>query len=193
MVALPNTITNGTVVDAVPLQANMASLASSMDQISNSQIVSDAGISKSKIAERWSEKTIILITVPFTSGNSIAAPASFTCPTTMTTQAKYRVSVQSGQVSYLALVEHHVLDATPSDPDYPLIDVLVDGEQIGGDEHTIDTDDAYYTFANASPLSNPLIPLNDGAEIEVRVGATSGSPTIRGVTTRLVIKSENIS
>jgi|SRR5688572_24208488 len=194
MVALPSTLSNGSVIDAVPLQAILDVLADSLELISNTQIIEDAGISKSKIAERWSEETIVIPWLPATSGADLQAPALFTTPTAMTVVAKFRVTVQSGCQKYLCVVEHHVLDHTSSSPDFPLIDVRVDSEQVGGDEHTIDTDNAYYTFSNASPLSNPLIALSDGAEIEIRAGETSGaSPALRAVTTRLVIKTEHIS
>lgn len=193
MVALPSTLTNGTVIDAVPLQAILDVLAGSVELISNTQIIEDAGIAKSKIAERWSEETIIIQWASVTADANLGSTTAFATPGSMTVMVKFRVSVQAGCQKFLCLVEHHVIDQTSSNPDFALIDVRVDSEQVGGDEHTIDTDDRYYTFANNPPLSNPMIPLADGAEIEIRCGETSGSPTLRGVTTRLVIKTEHIS
>lgn len=197
MVALPYNITNGNSVDAVPVMANLNVLAAAIEQISDAQIIADAGIDRTKLKERFSEKTVVISTVPFTSGASIVAPGFFACPVAQTIVHTFRVSLQAGQVAFLALVEHFVDDTNPAAPDYPNIDTTVGVggvfEVIGGAVHQIDTDDAFYTNANAAPLSSPLIPLNDGDEIKIRIGATSGAPGIRAVDTRIVIKSENIS
>lgn len=196
MVTLPNLLTNGTTANGSQVYANDAALRDALGAIKNANIASGAAIDKDKLAQKFtlSEENIIL--VPAQSGTVLGVSGTTAVYTinqaTVTTILKKRLTLRSGQAASLVLVEFYVARMQNTGAN-PLLSLLVDGVQVGGQSVPIDTSDAYYTVANSNPVDNVLIPVSDLSVLEFQVGASaapSGTVTLAGVTCRLVIKKE---
>lgn len=195
---LPFTLANGTTADASQVQADLEALVARLGNLKNADIAAAAGIENTKLAKPYQ-----LIPLSYkligTSGTALAVGGTtgmFTInQAAMTAFAgKIRLPLRSGQQAWLASVEWYVARVDDNATgNWPKLDLTVDGVQIGAQEFTVNTDDSYYTIANANEYDSPLLPVTDQSVFIPRIGATAspGSDVkIAEVTLTLTLKVE---
>jgi len=195
---LPFTITNGTTADASQVQSRFDALEARLGNLKNADIAAAAGIENTKLAKPYQMIDVTMKLIG-TSGTVLAVGSTtgmFTInQAAMTAFAgKFRLPLRSGQQAWLASVEWYVARTDDNATGvWPKLDLTVDGVQVASQEFTIDTDDSYYTIANANEYDSPLMPVTDQSVFIPRIGAT-GSPgtdaKIAEVTLTLTLKVE---
>lgn len=197
---LPHTLTNGTTASATQVQANFDALEARLGNLKNTDLAAAAGIEASKLAAPYTIQTVVLRLVD-TSGTmlgtstlTVAGGCYEINQTAMTSLgSKFRLDLRTGQQAWLCAAEWYVgrSDDTGSGGE-PKLDLLVDGVQLGGQEITADTSDAYYTIAAANPIDSPLMPVTNQSVFDPRIGCTAaagaGGPVIAEVTLKLTLK-----
>lgn len=199
MTALPHNLTNGSTLDASHLMDNYNALRNALDQVRNGNLARNAAISKLKLAERFTNPQHGVVLIPHTStAVDLATLADFTLVGAVANLELHRerITLDAGQVASLCQVEFYLANVTVGGGgEYPTIEVLVDGVQLSGQVITMDTDGAYYSFGNASPVASPLVPVIDGSVIIYRLSKTgAGTPGLRGLSlTKRVLKLDLVA
>lgn len=189
MPVLPNPLTNGTTADGSEVFENDAVLRDAIDNLKDANIVAGAGIDDSKLAKRFVNPDVTIQLIPATSGADISTPATFSLPQSMTTIAKEKVRLRSGQPAALVEVEWWVQTIEATGGVIAQVDMLVNSVVVGGEVKQLTTEDAYYSVGYSNPVDAPLLPLSDGDIIEYRVGKSgSGDTKIAGLFVRRQIK-----
>lgn len=194
---IPFTLTNGSIADATQVQANFEALLARLGNLKNADIAAAAGIENTKLAKPYQLLPFALKLIG-TSGTVLAVGSTTGMYTinqaAMTALDKFRLPLRSGQQAWLASVEWYVARTDDnSTGTWPKLDLTVDGVQVGAQEFTIDTDDSYYTVANANEYDSPLMPVTDQSVFIPRIGATASPGTdakIAEVTLTLTLKVE---
>lgn len=192
---LPVSLANGNPADASEVMQNFNALVTGLGAIRNAQIPEDAAIDYRKMSQRYPVREVVLDMFPFALNQNWAAIAAgtsfYALAAAWTTHARFRVALPSGGVAWLCEAEFYVegrSNNVATNLGSPQLRVLVDSVVLGGTGVTIDADGAYWRVRNPTPVTAPLLPLNDGSIIELQAQYTAATDRIRGVTARLTIK-----
>ena len=195
MVTLPRTLTNGQTADASEVMDDLQAINDAMSLLRNGNIASGAAIDKEKLAQKWFIYEITIPIVDSDSGTSVGntgATGVFTIANT-TPQSVYkkRLKLRSGQAGYLCAIEWHV-ERMQNDGANPTLTAYLGSEQLGNQVLAVTASDAYYLIALTNPTDNPLIPFQDNAVVDFRIGKSAAGTTVTlaGVTATLLIKKE---
>lgn len=192
MTTVPITLAAGEVIDADDLNTNFSALATAIDALTTENLEDDARITSRQMADRYHIYAIPLQIVPVTTGTSFAALGEFTTPASDTEVLKHTIRIPSSRVAHLAYVEIYCAAMTTVSSSNPTVTVLINAEVVGGSAVELDTDDAYYPIGNADPINSPMMPVQNGDDIIIKLGRSdAGAATVRGVSVMLWIKAEH--
>jgi hypothetical protein len=199
---LPHSFIPGQAAYAQTFQEVFDAITQALDNGDGTRLIDNAGIRSYQLADRFSvhRGDPIVIIPPYVGEDwrAVAPSGRVTAlPNALETVHWWKERVKAGQQVFLCDMEVSVIEATEDAGSWPVLDVLVDGNNIaGGDiiiDPTVGNDDSFFFRINdvADPIESPLVALNDGSLIEVRLAKDGGGePTIRGLVITPVYKRE---
>lgn len=193
-VQIPYTAVDGTSLTAANFNGNFAALAART--VRNADIAPDAGIERTKLAQRFVPGHIFLPAISYTADADLGEaastedPANFTgLNTTWVEIARYKFRVPAGTEAFLCSAHLYNEEALFS----PQVRLRVDTVTLGATEITLSGSNAEYEVIRGSdPFATPYTPIGNNSvfRVEVQGGATA---EIRGLFVTLTTKMELIS
>ena len=182
------TFSNGGIPLASDLNTMAAELVGLATAIEASQLL--GGITSDLLADRFAPDHILIPLLPFTSGNSLAAPAGFTLPGAATVILPVQPFIRPGYQCYLCGIKVHVLEADTAAGNAFRIRFRLNGSTIiGGQEIQPATDNQWYIIGNADVFTQMLVAMAEGDYINIELWQTAGA-TPRGVTVEMLFKHQ---